>query len=270
MAQQEIGGEWDWPFLRRLDILQTVADITTGTVSINAADTALTFSSAPAASVQNRFIQFSATDDWYQITSHTAASTSATIDPAYNQTSNLSGGTYIVRKVYYGLDSTLSGVISVMISESPRRLISLSPMNASNLLPFLGSTGIPSYYHLDVSASSTGLPQIAFYPTPAAAYNIYVASKTQMTNMSASTNTSIIPVQYHGLVINKAAMFAFQKLDDTRYQLEKREYDEGIEKMKSVYRQDIGRHRVMRSVDGTGEDAVFYTWPAQFGPMSNV
>jgi hypothetical protein len=81
LAYKAVLGSFRWPWLLKNSIIQTVADITTGTVSVNAGSTSGTFSSAPAVSVANLYmIQFtSVSNDWYLISAHTAAQTSFTL-----------------------------------------------------------------------------------------------------------------------------------------------------------------------------------------------
>ena len=73
-SYQFIVGQKTWPWTVATDIIQTSPDITTGTVSVTNDSPAIVFSSAPSVSVANDFrIQFGDTDDWYDISSHTAA-----------------------------------------------------------------------------------------------------------------------------------------------------------------------------------------------------
>ncbi len=267
MAQQDVCMEANWPFMYVFDIIQTTTQITTGTVSINAAATALTFSSAPAASMTGRFIQFSRADDWYEITAHTAGATTATIDPAYLGTTNLSGGTYIVRRVFYTVASTIETIVGVAKHEDPNNLVSVTKKQFSMLLPLYGGTGAPLFY-TEAPPASDGAPRIALYPSPDAAINLFIVGIQRLTDMSADTDVSLVPPRFHSVILDRAEYYAWKSVDDNRVGDAESSYNKGIAKMKSVYEQDKGLHRVMQSIEERGEGALRFTMPVTFGPMS--
>lgn len=247
MAIQYICGKKLWPFTLAEEIIQTVTDITTGTVSINASDTALTFSSAPSASVANRYIQLSTSNDWYKITAHTAASTSATISPAYVGTSNLSAGTYTVRKLLYTTTTPLMQIIDMKQLIAPGRVVSASPREADFLLPLYYGTGTPDYYIMS-SPNSSGTHQFSFVPSPSAIMNINIRGIQKLSDLSADADIPVIPTPWHDGIVNVAAYYAFQGIDDSRAQVELGLGEIRIADMAKVYSHDLGRHRVMQPV----------------------
>lgn len=262
MAQQYICGKKLWPFMMAEDIVQTVTDITTGTVSISAGDTALTFSSAPTVSVQDRYIQLQTSNDWYKITAHTASSTSATISPAFVGTSNLTAGTYTVRKLLYSTNVPLLQILDMKQLVSPIRIVSQSPREADFFLPLYYGTSSP-YIYIISSPSSAGLIQFSLLPAPDAVLNLMVRGTKALTDMSADSDTSVIPIQWHDAIINIAAFYGFQGLDDTRANTELNLGEARIKDMANVYTSDLGRHRVMQSVDQG--DFLSWSLPANFG-----
>jgi hypothetical protein len=266
-ASQEIAGTWDWPFLRKLDIIQTVADYTTGTVSVSSGGTTITFSAGPSVSLANRFIKFSSTDNWYQITAHTASALTATIDPAYGPSSALSSGTFTVRKIYYGIDSTMDNISDVKLSIDSGRLISLSPIYSENALSFLGSSGRPEGYGVGVPTSA-GLPQLFLFPTPDDVYNLYVSGKKRVEDMTSDSDEPLLPTAYHNVILDLASFYVFSKLDDTRAKTFYEKHALGLEQMKAAYTQDAGRNRVMRAIDSGSATGAVFTLPSQYGPMS--
>ncbi len=268
LAQNEIIGEWDWPFTKTLDVIQTVADYTTGTASVSSGSSDVTLSVAPTVSLLGRFIQFSSADDWYEITAHTASDTAVTISPVYGQTAALSSGTFIVRKTAYPLDSTIDGVLGVKITASalPYNMTSLSSTPADMVLNIYDTTSKPYYYFL-TTPTSAGLPQIAFYPIADAVYNVYVLSKKHATDLSSTTDETIIPVPYQSVLLDLASYYGFTKLNNSgmatnAYQ----KYQAGIQRMKSVYSQNRGQVRVMRPIDGDMSPELAFVWPSNFGP----
>lgn len=265
MAQQYICGKKLWPFMLAEEIIQTVTDITTGTVSINSSDTALTFSSAPTVSVANRYIQLETSNDWYKITSHTASSTSATISPAYVGTSNLTAGTYTVRKLLYSTSTPLTQIIDMKQLVTPIRIISQSPLVADFFLPLYYSAGNPDYYAMS-SPDSTGKVQFSFLLSPDSVMNIMVRGVQNLTDMSADADTSIIPTPWHDAIINIAAFYGFQGLDDTRANIELQVGEGRINDMARVFAHDLGRHRIMQSVDNDSNFGLQWALPSEFGP----
>lgn len=268
MAQNELIGEWDWDFTKSLDVIQTVTDYTTGTASVSAGDTAVTLSVAPTVSLLGRFIQFEGSDDWYEITAHTASTTAVTISPSYGQTVALSSGTFTVRKVYYTLDSVIDSILGVKIGASalPYNMTSLASTPADMVLNIYSTVSKPMYYFLTVPTSA-GLPQIAFYPVADAAYNVYVVSKKHASDLSNSTDETIIPVPYQTVLLDLASYYGFTKLNNSgmatnAYQ----KYQAGVAKMKAIYSQNKGHMRIMRAVDGEMSPELTFVWPSNFGP----
>jgi len=265
MGQQYICGKYLWPFTLAEEIVQTTPDITTGTVSINASDTALTFSSAPTVSVANRYIQLQTTSDWYKITAHTAASTSATISPAYVGSSNLSAGTYTVRKLLYTTTTPLTQILDIKQLVTPVRLISQSPRNTDFFLSLYYSAGVP-YYYIMSSPNSSGTPQFSLLPSPDSTSNLMVRGVQNLTDMSADADIPVIPVPWHDAIINVGAYYGFQSLDDTRADAELLIAEKRIQDMKNNYVLDPGRLRIMNSIDNDSQYSLQWALPSEFGP----
>ena len=216
-SYQHISGVFNWPWLFKNSTIQTVADITTGTVSINANSTALTFSSAPTVSVANDYmIQFTYSDDWYLISSHTAASTSATLSVPYVGTSNLSGGTYILRKIYYSMPSDLDRIIDIRQSITKDKLGYIDPRTFDFLVPDVTQTGSPLYYSF-VGLDSSNYWRAGFFPTPNAVINLQIRYYKKITELSSSTDEPIIPVKWHnGIIFGALSLYGHSFIDDTR------------------------------------------------------
>lgn len=266
LAYNEICGMWDWPFLRKLDIIQTKTEYTTGTASVNSGSSSVTLSVAPSVSLANRFIQFSGNDDWYEITSHTAATTALTIDPAYGPSANFVAGTFTVRVLYYPIDTTVDQINSVSISRISHDLVSLTPLSSEPTAQMLDSIGQPTYFTTG-TPSTTGSVQMCFYPTPDDVYNVYVMGKKQITELSSDSDSTIFPPSYQSVLLDLAAFYGFEKLNDSRATNAYQKFERGLEKMKSIYSQNKGRTRVMRSIDNLN-DAPNGLLPSTFGPMS--
>lgn len=244
MAIQYICGKRLWPFQLAEDIVQTITDITTGTVSVNANDTAITFSSAPSVSVANRFIQFSTTEDWYKITAHTASDTAATISPAYVDSSNLTSGTYIVRKLLYTTSTPLIQIIDMKQMVTPFQMISQDPRLYDYFLPLYTETGSP-YHYIMSSPDSSGNAQFSLYPSPDTVLNLMVRGIRALTDLSADGDVPFIPTPWQDAIVNIACYYGFQGLDDTRAKEELLVGESRIKDMAMNLTHDLGRHRVM-------------------------
>jgi hypothetical protein len=216
-AYRYISGLYAWPWLMKQGTIVTYADITTGTASINSEDTALTFSSAPSVSVANDWmIQFDASSDWYDITSHTASSTSATLSTAYNDSSSLSAGDYLLRKIYYSLPSDLDTIVSLRQMRSKVDLVPLDPRFLDMAVPDPNVTGQPTHYVVG-GLDSSNYWRVSFYPTPVERINVLVRYLKKITDLSATTDTPIMPEKWHTAIVHAAlALYGYQFIDDTR------------------------------------------------------
>lgn len=265
MAIQYICGKRMWPFMLTEEIVQTSIDITTGTVSIAASDTAGTFSSAPTVSVANRYIQFSTTNDWYKITAHTASSTSFTISPAYVSTSALSGGTYTIRKLLYATTTPLIQILDMKQLVTPVRLVSQSPRGADFLLPLYYGAGTP-YYYIMSSPNSSGTQQFSLLLTPDSVMNLMVRGIQALSDLSADGDLPLIPVPWHDGIVNIACFYGFQSMDDTRAKMEWEAGENRIADMEKIYSHDPGRLRIMASIDDESNFGLQWNMPSNFGP----
>lgn len=210
-----IVGKRSWNFRIKDYEVQTVTDITTGTVSATNASTTITFSSAPTPSVAGRFIQFSDSDDWYEISAHTAGQTGATLVSEYQGSTNASL-TYTVRKVYYSLDSALEKVLSVKQTRDDYELKYLTPRQMDELVPDRTRTGEPEFYSL-VGLDSSNQWRVEFYPTPNVNMNISFRGYASATEMSADGDTPILPASFHDYIVwDVLATYGYLFLDDTR------------------------------------------------------
>ena len=229
---QYVSGLFNWPWLVKNTILQTVADITTGTVSVNAGSTALTFSSAPSSSVANDYmIQFSTSDDWYYISSHTAGSTSATLSVAYTGSSNLSAGTYTLRKVFYSLASDLDRIMDIHQDITDNKINFVDIRTFDRIIPDPTATGTPVYYSL-IGLDSSKNWRISFYPTPDAIANMQIRYYQRITELSSDSDEPLIPAKWHSVLVWGALAFhGHPFIDDTRTADAKNRFDRMIDDM---------------------------------------
>lgn len=266
MGYQYVCSKMNWPFLIDYEIVQTVTDITTGTVSINAADTALTFSSGPAASVANRYIQFSTSDDWYKITAHTAAATTATISPAYVGSSNLSAGTYTVRKLLYASTTPFVSYLDMKKTVNPGQMESLNPRLGEFFLPLYLGTGTPTDYIIGPLDSSAQL-QFSLVPPPSDVINLLVRGRKAITELSADSDVPVFPATWHDICVDMGAYYGLLGIKGEQAKVNFDLASIKIADMARVYNTDLGRHRVMASFDVDADMGPAYTLPGSYGRM---
>jgi hypothetical protein len=251
-AQQIILRSFEWPFLRNPTplVIQTVTDITTGTVATTSGSTAITFSSAPTVSVAGRFIQTSSSNDWYKITAHTASSTSATIEIGAITTA--AAATYTVRKLYYSTSTNVDRIIQVFQDVLPYQLLETTPEYFQSFNPGFLSSGTPRLYCMAGIDSSAGVgtPQFRLWPNPDAVINLRIDYFTVATDMSADADISVIPAKWHTTTLLEGAKAqAYSFLDDSRYGGSIQLFNALIEEMKTEYENSLHRHRVMTAAD---------------------
>ncbi len=204
---------WNWTI--KDAVIQTATEITTGTVTATLASTSITFSNAPTPSVAAWFIQFSDSEDWYQIATHTAATTSAVLSNAYLGTTS-STLTYKLRKVYYALPSDLSKILNLKQTRDDITLKYLSARIVDNLVPDKTRTGKPAFYTISGLDSSRQY-RAEFYPVADVAMNINLRYYSTVTELSSDSDVPLIPAAFHDfLVWDTLATYGFMFMDDTR------------------------------------------------------
>lgn len=248
-AQQSILRAAEWPFNRASSplVVQTVTDYTTGTVATTAGSTTITFSSAPSTSKTGYFIQTSSSNDWYRITAHTAASTTATLEIAALTTAT--AATFIVRKFYYSTDSTVDRIIQIFQDVLPYQLIETTPEYFQSFNPGFLASGTPRLYCM-AGMDSSGYPQLRLWPSPDTAINLRIDYYKVAADMSSDSDVSVIPAKWHTTVLLEGAKAqAFSFLDDARMANSVAIFDRMIEEMKTESDISLRRHRVMTAID---------------------
>jgi len=264
MGVQYICGKQLWPWMYSEEIIQTVTDYTTGTASVAVAGSTVTFSATIADSKADQYIRFASSNDWYKITAHTAGTDTATISPAASAVNT--AATYTIRKLLYSTTTPLVQILDMKQLMTPVRIISQSPREADFFLPLYYDAGVP-YYYIMSSPTSTGTPQFSFISSPSSVINIMIRGVKVLTDMSADSDISIIPAQWHDAIINIAAFYGFQSLDDDRSSSELQVGESRISDMAKVYSHDLGRHRVMQPIDNDSNFGLQWALPSNFGPM---
>ena len=232
---QDVHSRHDWYWALSRKIVQTVIDKTAGTVSVSSGGATVTGSSTAFDSNDvGSFIQFSGTDDWYRVTA-VSATDSLTIDAGYVDTSDLSAGTYILRKIYYSI-SGAEKILSATQSILPSNLVCLTYKDFERNLPFSDDTGDASSYCLYGVDSSNNL-QFEIHPHADVKYNIEVKYKTKATEDSIeATPEKWRGVYLAGLLAKGYEYVAFGQPDFDKSMVRHKvsEYENMIARMKSA------------------------------------
>ena len=218
-AYRFLSGMREWPWLFKTGIIQTTADTTTLTASVNAAATAVTLSSTVATSLANDYyIQFSTTDDWYKITAHSGGSASVTISPAYVGSTNLTSGTCIIRRVFYSLGTDVDRVINMRQAITDEEVVYVDPRDLDRQVPDPTATGTPNAYTIQGFDSSNSW-HVYFFPIPDAKVNIQYRYYSKTTDLSTGSDVPLMPEKFHqAIVFTALAMFGHPYIDDSRMQ----------------------------------------------------
>lgn len=257
-AQQAILRAYEWPFLRSPTplVIQTVPDITAGTVATTAGSTSITFSAAPVdsngnnVSVANRYIQTVSTKDWFKVSTHVSGSTAATTEIGAITTA--SAATYTIRKLYYSTSTNVDRIIQVWQDVLPYQLLETTPEYFQAYNPGFLSSGTPRMYCMAGvdSSAGAGTPQFKLWPNPDGIINLRIDYFTTATDMVADADISVIPAKWHTTVLLEGAKAqGYSFLDDSRYANSVTLFNAMIEEMKTEYENALHRHRVMTAAD---------------------
>lgn len=244
IAQNDLCSRWPWSFMLGRETIVTVVDKTAGTVSVNAAGTAVTgVSTAFASTDVGSFIQFAGENDWYKITAVTPT-TSLTIGTAYQQTSNLSAGTYIIRKFFYSLSSAADRIIDIRNWNTPVKLVQIDARSIDATVPLMPATG-SSYGYVAYGVDSSGNLQITPYPFPSDARLFEIRTTIRPTDNAISIPNKYAHIMAWGAI---ALGFAFlRKLDFAAIWAQR--YEAAIVQMKRNDRTTEDYQPILNSID---------------------
>jgi len=263
ISQEDINSRATWPWLESREIVQTVADKTTGTVSVAAGGTTVTGSGTSFISTDvGSFIQFSSSDDWYKITA-VASTISLTIEKAYVGSTALSAGTYTIRKVYYSLSSSVDKVLTIRQATTPIKMSTFSYRMFDLYIPDIASTGSPEACIMFGMDSSRNW-QFFLHPIPDEVLNLEVRTRLRSTDMSADADYSNIPAKWAKTVLIAGAIWRGMEFnrasrEDIRADKWYGVYERGIERMLADISVSEDEHHVLQSNEvGSREAEIRY------------
>lgn len=218
----ELGEPWIWAKERHPGILILNIPYETGTVSLTNGSASGTFSSAPAASQAGKFMKITGRPEYFRIASHTAASTSFTLDANYTDTTG-SGLSYKAYSLEYSLASGIERLIGPMrvyrgqdfnlIESGLIHGVDLQALNAEYPMREL-ATGTPTMFS-QVHRDHEGLIHLRMNKSVDTQTKVEydhisiqgdLVDKTFATT-DVTTATDLITITDHGLVDDERVMF---------------------------------------------------------------
>ena len=112
----EVGEPWVWAKAQYPATLTLKTPYTTGTISLTTGSTSGTFSAAPSSSLAGTYLEIGGNDEKFRIVTHTAATTSFTLDSQFNGTT-ASGLTYLAHYLDYDLTAAIIRLIAPFRSQ---------------------------------------------------------------------------------------------------------------------------------------------------------
>lgn len=249
IVQQDIASRWPWPFLQARESVAMVPDYTTGTVSVSAAGTQVlgvgtTFPTADT----SWMIQFEDAMDWYGISANPGV-TELTLATAYQGTSNLSAATYILRKIFYSLSSSVDRILDIRNWNTPVKLIQTSYGVMDYMSPNAQSTNSVVAY-VTYGIDSSGNVRISPFGFPSDKRLLEVRYLKRLSDLSSSGDVSVIPIKWqHVILFGSLAMaFMYLRRPDMASQWAQT-YEKKIDDMKKEMRPSLDDTDVLKSMD---------------------
>lgn len=254
ISQQDLAGRWPWNWLRSREAIVTIIDYTTGTVSVTDGATTVTGSGTTfTAGMIGRFIQLQGANDWYEITA-VGGATSLTIALAYQPSSagtNLTAGTFIIRKFFYSLSSSTDRIIDIKNWNTPLKLVEVDPRTIDDRRPNPQSTATSSAF-IAYGYDSSGNLQISPYPFPNDGRLLEFRTIKRAVDLvhGDTTTTIVIPAKWHHVMIFGALALGFaylRKFDASTFW--NAEYEKKINDMLKQQRTSEDDQPVLKAID---------------------
>lgn len=234
IIQNDISSRYPFDFLMTNGFVQTVTDLTAGTITTVAASTSFTGSGTAftTANAANRYIQVQNDTNWYEVSS-VAGQVLTTTKAAV---SSASGLTYVLRTTYYDLPANCFKVFDVRQTNTPVKMVNLGIYSLDQYQPDINTTSNPTGYFLFgddplVAVSAAKQTQIGFFPCPDVVYNIQLRYFLNMTDLSGDTDITIIPVPYTNVLLDGAEWLGNKFLNEPGETQCKKGYEFGIKNM---------------------------------------
>jgi hypothetical protein len=260
IVQQDIASRWPWPFLQAREALRTVIDLT-GTAGCTLGNANITDNNFQIGSGQvGYFMQFSSGLDWYQIAT-TAGPNFASLDAAFVDTTGTYS--YIVRKFFYSLSSSVDRILDIRNWDTPVKLIQMDYGTLDYMRPNPQATNSVVAY-ITYGVDSSGNTRIIPYGFPNDLRLLDVKYIKRLSDLSSGADISGIPVKWHHVIIFGACAIAFMYLRKTDFADRWANlYEKKIDDMKKENHLSLDDTDVLKPVDQS-QYSNFIRLPEQF------
>ena len=204
---RDIAMKYDWEFLDKRTVINTVDDITTGTISVTNDSTSATYSSAPTPSTAQRMLIVTGnTIDpgaAYRISAHTAAATALTLDAAYTGATNATAG-YTVYGDSYDLPTDCEHVRYIRRAGFKDPVARIGPREMETIKGWDRSEGAPqmfSVYDFDTTGDPTTQRQLVIHPYPDAIYRMEIHYRQALNTEISGSTRAFLPDDFAQLLV---------------------------------------------------------------------
>lgn len=265
--QNDISSRYPFSFLYNNTFIQTVTDQTVGTITTIKGNTGFVglgtaFTTLNAAGC---YLQVANDTNWYEVSSVSGQTLTCT-EPAVTSASGL---TYTLRTTYYDLPANCWKVFDVRQTNTPLKLTCLGIYTIDEYQPDINVTSNPTGYFLfgddpKILVSAAKQQQIAFFPTPDNLYNIQIRYLMETSDLSASTDITIIPPRYTGVLLDGAEWLGNKFLNDPNETQLKQAYEYSLQKMIESENANGDFFPVLQSSDVQSNTSRFLPFPGNF------
>lgn len=264
-VQQDICARWPWTFMEGRESIVTIPDYTTGTVSVNSGSTSVTGSGTAFTTTQGDgtyYLQFTSSNDWYRVTVRSSG-TALTIEQAYQGLTNITNGTFILRKIFYSLSAACDRIIDIRNWQTPIKLVQVDARTLDDIRPNPQSTN-SSYGYAAWGYDASGNIQISPYPFPSDARLFEIRTNKRPVDMATGTDSPSIPNKYAhilawgGISVGFAFLRKFEEAEAWNTKLESR-----VTAMAREFRISEDYQPVLRSIDSV-QRAKWISLPEQY------
>ena len=208
-TQQDIASRANFEFLMKKSFFQCTVPYTTGTVyasgtTLTGVDT--TFTSA----MVGRKIRIGGESEYYTISAFTST-TVLTLDQSYIGTYDTlaEATTYSIYQDIYSLTSDADKIITLTNPSQSYKLKHVARQEYDAVEPNPLSTGTPEIW-IPAGRDSNNYIQVQLHLIPDDNYVIYFWYRKRLSDLSADTDISLIPIKYHKLLYLGAVAQAYE------------------------------------------------------------
>jgi hypothetical protein len=255
---REICSKYDFPWLAKRQVLNTVDDITTGTIDVTKGSASATLSAAQATSLTDRiiFVTSNAVENAsYRISAHTANATAVTLGSNYNGATNTAAA-YVVYQDEYDLAADVGKALYVRRFGYPLPLRKVGWADMLGLKNYDTTEGPPQLWAVhdyDTTGDNTTQKQLIVHPYPDDTYQMEVHYKLQINSTTEVSGSTVIPIPQDYLHVLEWGILGYAYpifLSDTvrgSYYLGR--YGDALNLMVAQHRDEDGGSPVMQMAD---------------------